>query len=189
MLANQGLLGIAFFETTVYFRFWLIGWCCFTLSAFCELALLVRQLPGLNLASVLSHAAALILFLIAVVHCSVGSERRIWSAIPLIGLILAAIYYVERRGPGLVSSLHWETAIFETVICLLAGWMMWRAEIARRGHGAQLLAGIFLLGGLHGLDRPLWVDSPLFLLRVAFDHFLGVALGIAMIVVVTRCAV
>ncbi len=149
MLANQGLLGIAFFETTasiillvlfllfrrdhgaVYFRFWLIGWCCFTLSAFCELALLVRQLPGLNLASVLSHAAALILFLIAVVHCSVGSERRIWSAIPLIGLILAAIYYVERRGPGLVSSLHWETAIFETVICLLAGWMMWRAEIAR----------------------------------------------------------
>jgi two-component system NtrC family sensor kinase len=202
VLANQGLLGIAFFETTasiillvlfllfrrdhgaVYFRFWLIGWCCFTLSAFCELALLVRQLPGLNLASVLSHAAALILFLIAVVHCSVGSERRIWSAIPLIGLILAAIYYVERRGPGLVSSLHWETAIFETVICLLAGWMMWRAEIARRGHGAQLLAGIFLLGGLHGLDRPLWVDSPLFLLRVAFDHFLGVALGIAMIVVV-----
>ncbi len=202
MLANQGLLGIAFFETTasiillvlfllfrrdhpaVYFRFWLIGWCCFTLSAFCELALLIRHVPGLNLASVLSQAAALILFLIAVVHCSAGSERRIPSAIPLVGLILAAIYYVERRGPGLVSSLHWETAIFETVICLLAGWMMWRAEIARRGHGAQLLAGIFLLSGLHGFDRPLWVDSPLFLLRVAFDHFLGVALGIAMIVVV-----
>jgi len=202
VLANQGLLGIAFFETTasiillvlfllfrrdhhaVYFRFWLIGWCCFTLSAFCELALLIRHVPGLNLASVLSQAAALILFLIAVVHCSAGSERRIWSAIPLIGLILAAIYYVERQGPGLVTSLHWETAIFETVICLLAGWMMWRAEIARRGHGAQLLAGIFLLSGLHGFDRPLWVDSPLFLLRVAFDHFLGVALGIAMIVVV-----
>lgn len=202
MLANQGLLGIAFFETTasiillvlfllfrrdhpaMYFRFWLIGWCCFTLSAFSELALLIRHLPGLNLASILLHAAALILFLIAVVHCSAGSERRIPSAIPLVGLILAAIYYAERRGPGLVSSLHWETAIFETLICLLAGWMMWRAEIARRGHGAQLLAGIFLLSGLHGFDRPLWVDSPLFLLRVAFDHFLGVALGIAMIVVV-----
>ncbi len=206
MLANQGLLGIAFFETTasiillvlfllfrrdqhaVYFRFWLIGWCCFTVSSFCELALLVRQLPGLNLASILSQAAALILFLIAVVHCSAGSERRIWSAFPLIGLILAAVYYVERRGPGQVASLHWETAIFETVICLLAGWMMWRAEMARRGHGAQLLAGIFLLSGLHGLDRPLWVDSPLFLLRVAFDHFLGVALGIAMVVVVMEGA-
>jgi PAS domain S-box-containing protein len=206
VLANQGLLGIAFFETTasvillvlfllfrrdqhaVYFRFWLTGWCCFTLSAFCELALLIRQLPGLNLASVLSQAAALILFLIAVMHCSVGSERRIWSAVPLIGLILAAIYYVERRGPGQVTSLHWETAIFETVICLLAGWMMWRAEMARHSHGAQLLAGIFLLSGLHGFDRPLWVDSPLFLLRVAFHHFLGVALGIAMVVVVMEGA-
>jgi len=177
VLANQGLLGIAFFETTasiillvlfllfrrdqpaVYFRFWLIGWCCFTLSAFSELGQLAYPLPGLNLASVLSQAAALILFLIAVMHCSVGSERRIWSAVPLIGLILAAIYYVERRGPGQVTSLHWETAIFETVICLLAGWMMWRAEMVRHSHGAQLLAGIFLLSGLHGLDRPLWMDS------------------------------
>jgi PAS domain S-box-containing protein len=206
VLANQGLLGIAFFETTAsiillvlfllfrrdqhaaYFRYWLIGWCCFTLSASCELALLIRHLPGLNLASILSQAAALILFLIAVVHCSAGSERRIWSAIPLIGLILAAIYYAERRGPGLVGSLHWETSIFETAVCLLAGWMMWRAKMAHRSHGAQLLAGIFLLSGLHGLDRPLWVDSPLFLLRVAFDHFLGVALGIAMVVVVMEAA-
>jgi len=60
--------------------------------------------------------------------------------------------------------------------------------MARRSHGAQLLAGIFLLGGLHGLDRPLWLDSPLFLMRVAFDHLLGVALGIAMAVVVLEGA-
>lgn len=205
-LANQGLLGIAFFEATAsiillvlfllfrsdhqagYFRFWLTGWCCFTFSSLCEVALLIRQLPGLNLASVLAQAAALILFLIAVVHCSAGSERRIWSPVPLIGLILAAIYYIERRGPRQVASLHWETAIFETVICLLAGLIMWRSQLARRSHGAQLLAGIFLLSGLHGLDRPLWVESPLFLLRVAFDHFLGVALGIAMVVVVLEGA-
>src|SRR5204862_6044265 len=64
------------------------------------------------------------------------------------------------------------------------GWMMWRSDLARRSHGAQLLAGIFLLSGLHGLNRPLWRDSPLFLLHVAFDHILGVALGIAMVVVV-----
>ena len=206
MLANQGLLGIAFFEATAsiillvlfllfrrdhhagYFRFWLGGWCCFTFSALCELAVLIRQLPGLNLASVLGQAAALILFLIAVVNCSVGSERRFRSAIPLTVLILAAIYYLERRGPRQVASLHWETAIFETVICLLAGWVMWRSQMARRSHGAQLLAGIFLMSGLHGLDRPLWPASPLFLLRVAFDHFLGVALGIAMVVVVLEGA-
>src|SRR2546430_13344924 len=41
---------------------------CFTLSSLCELALLIRQFPGLNLASVLGQAAALILFLVAVVR-------------------------------------------------------------------------------------------------------------------------
>jgi len=206
VLANQGLLGIAFFEATAfiillvlfllfrrdhhagYFRFWLAGWCCFTFSSLCEVALLIRQLPGLNQASVLAQAAALLLFLVAVVHCSAGSERRRWSPVPLMGLILVAIYYTERSGPQQVASLHWETAIFETVVCLLAGWMMWRSDLARRSHGAQLLAGIFLLSGLHGLNRPLWRDSPLFLLHVAFDHILGVALGIAMVVVVLEGA-
>jgi two-component system NtrC family sensor kinase len=206
VLANQGLLGIAFFEATAsiillvlfllfrrdhqagYFRFWLTGWCCFTFSSLCEVALLIRQLPGLNLAIVLAQAAALLLFLVAVVHCSSRSERQIWSPVPLMGLILAAIYYIERRGPQQVASLHWQTAIFETVLCLLAGWMMWRSELARHSHGAQLLAGIFLLSGVHGLDRPLWLESPLFLLRVAFDHLLGVALGIAMVVVVLEGA-
>jgi hypothetical protein len=83
VLANQGLLGIAFFEATAsiillvlfllfrrdhhadYFRFWLIGWCCLTFSSLCEVALLIRQLPGLYLASVLAQAAALLLFLVA----------------------------------------------------------------------------------------------------------------------------
>jgi two-component system NtrC family sensor kinase len=206
VLANQGLLGIAFFEATAciillvlfllfrrdqqagYFRFWLTGWCCYTLSALFELALLIHPLHGLNLATVLGQASALILFLIAVVNCSVGSQRRIWSAVPLIGLILAVIYYIERTTSLQVAALHWKTAIFETIICLLAGVILWRSPIARHGHGAQLLAGIFFLSGLHGLDRPLWIDSPVFLLRVAFDHLLGVAMGIAMVVVVLEGA-
>ena len=206
MLANQGLLGIAFFEATAfiillvlfllfrrdhqagYFRFWLIGWFCLTFSSLCEVALLIRQLPGLNVVIVLAQSAALILFFLAVVHSAAGAERRIWSPIPLIGLILVATYYIERRGPQQVYSLHWQTAIYETVICLLAGWMIWKSEMARRSHGAQLLAAIFLLSGLHGLDRPLWLESPLFPLRVTFDHLLGVALGIAMVVVVLEGA-
>src|SRR5437899_1151701 len=56
--------------------------------------------------------------------------------------------------------------------------------MAFRGHGPQLLAGVFLLIGLHGLYRPLWLQHPYFLLRIAFDHLLGVALGIAMVVAV-----
>src|SRR5260370_39059204 len=110
------------------------------------------------------------------------------APVPVTGLTLAGSCYMGRRGPQQVDYLHWETAIFETVLCLAAGWMMWRAEMARRSHGAQLLAGIFLLSGLHGLDRPLWLDSTVFLLRVAFDHILGVGLGIAMVVVVLESA-
>jgi PAS domain S-box-containing protein len=201
LLQNQGLLGIAFFEATAslillvlfllfrgdhragYFRFWLIGWCGFAFSSLCELAVLIRPFPGLLLTSVLAQAGALIFFLLAVLHLAANSERRIWSPLPWTGLILVVIYAIERRGPQQVASLHWETAIFEIAICLFAGGMMWNAKMSRRSHGAQLLAGIFLLKGLHGMDYPLWLVSPLFLLRVAFDHLLTVALGIAMVVV------
>ena len=208
MVQNQGLLGIAFFESTAfvillvlfllfrrdqhagYFRFWLAGWCCLTLSSSFEVALLIRPLPGLHLLVLTLQAAALLLFLISVMHFSVGMDRGIWSVLPVIGLIAAGIYYVERHGQQEISSMHWQTAILESVIYLAAGCLVWRSAIARGGqsHGAQLLGGIFLLSGLHGLDRPLWVQSPVFLLRIAFDHILGVALGIAMVVVVLEGA-
>ena len=206
LLQNQGLLGIAFFEATaslillvlfllfrrdqkaIYFRFWLVGWCCFTFSSLCEVAQLIRPLPGLHLTSVLTQAATLILFLLTVLHLAGDSQRRMWSPLPWTGLILVVMYAIERRGPQQVASLHWETGIFETAICLVAGGMMWHAKMSRRSYGAQLLAGIFLLKGLHGMDYPLWLDSPLFLLRVAFDHLLGVTLGIAMVVVALESA-
>src|SRR5438445_10223891 len=206
LLQNQGLLGIAFFAATAsiillvlfllfrrdhqagFFRFWLAGWCCFTFSSLCELALLIHPLPGLNLTVILTQVTALMLFVVAVVHYSASWKLQSWPVIPVIGLVLAAIYYIERGRPNQVVSLHWPTAIFETVLYLFGGWVLWRSELARRGHGVQLLAGVLLLSGLHGLDRPLWLDSPLFLLRAAFDHFLGVALGIAMVVVVLEGA-
>ena len=206
MLENQGLLGIAFLEASAllillvlfflfrrdhhvgYYRFWLAGWSCFTFSSLSEVVFLVQPLPGLHLLYLASQAAALLLLFVAVLNSAAGSDRRILSLVPLISLILASVYYVERRGPQQFASLHWETAIFESAICLLAGFLMLRSPVARRGHGAQLLAGIFLLTGLHGLDRPLWLAHPYFLLRVAFDHLLAVALGIAMVVVVLEGA-
>src|SRR5260370_40053774 len=124
VLANQSLLGIAFFEATAciillvlfllfrrdhqagYFRFWLAGCGCITFSSLSEVALLIRQLPGLNLAIVLAQTAALILFSLAVVHCAAASEWRLWSPIPLIGLTLAATYHINRSGPRPVASLH-----------------------------------------------------------------------------------
>jgi hypothetical protein len=93
VLQNQGMLGIAFFEATAviillvlfllfrrdqqasYFRFWLSGWCCLTFSSLCEVAVLIRKLPGLNLISVLAQAAALVLFLVAVNLVSAAVNR------------------------------------------------------------------------------------------------------------------
>jgi len=101
-----------------------------TFSSLCELALLIRQLPGLNLASILAQSAALLLFLMAVMRCVAGAERRLWSPVSILGLALAVIYYFERSGARQVSALHWETAIFEAAICLFAGWKLWRSEMA-----------------------------------------------------------
>jgi PAS domain S-box-containing protein len=206
VLETQGLLGIAFFEASAlvillvlfllfrrdhqgaYFRFWLVGWSCLTFSAFFEVALLARPSPVLNFIYLLSQAAALLMLLVAVMNFSAGSDRRLFSVVPLVSLILAAVYYTERRGPQQFGSLHWETSLFESVVCLCAGFLVLRSPVVRRGHGAQLLAGVFVLNGLHGLDRPLWLHLPLFSLRVAFDHLLFVALGIAMVVVVLEGA-
>ena len=202
MLENQGLLGIAFFEASAfiillvlfslfrrdqqggYFRFWLAGWFCFTFSAVCEALFLAKPLPGLNLACLLGQAAAILLFLMAVVARVAGLDRRIYSGVPLITLILAVVYYVEHSGAQRFASYHWGITILECAACLAAGFLLLRSPGIRRGNGSQLLAGAFLLIGLHGLDRPHWLEHPYFLLRIAFDHILGVALGIAMVVLV-----
>jgi PAS domain S-box-containing protein len=206
VLENQGLLGIAFFEATAlivllvlfflfrrdhhekFFRLWLAGWCCLTLTALGEVAVLLRPTTGLGLALILGHALALYLFLLTVVHCTAGANKRGWPMMPLAGVMFVAIYYVEQGSTRQFAAVHWTTAILESLVCLMAGWLMWRESGTRRGHGARLLAGVFFLSGLHGLDMPMWRDSLLFELRVAFDHLLLVALGIAMIVVVLEGA-
>jgi PAS domain S-box-containing protein len=202
VLENQGLLGIAFFEASAfvillvlfslfrreqqgsYFRFWLAGWFSLTLSAVFEVLFLAQPLAAFHLACLVTQAATLLLFLTAVVNRVAGSDRRIYLALPLITLALAVVYYVERSGPQRFASVHWGTTILESVVCLVSGFLLLRSQAIRRGNGLQLLAGAFLLLGLHGLDRPRWFEHPYFFLRVSFDHILGVALGIAMVVVV-----
>jgi PAS domain S-box-containing protein len=207
VLQNQGLVGSAFFEATAsiillvlfalfrrdqdsrYFRLWLSGWICFTIAALAEVALLSRDIPELAIVVVLGHAAALLLFLISVLDLTAAPERRRWPMIPAIAVAMVWILYLERRG-GVeeFGAVQWGTAIVQSVVCLVAGWFVWRWSSRRPGHGTRLLGGLFLLAGLHGLDRPLWPEHPLYILRVAFDHLLGVALGIAMIVVVLESA-
>jgi len=206
VLENHGLLGIAFFEATAFvvllvlflllrrdhnsgfYRLWLLGWSCLTGSSFCELGLLASRVPALRLAALACHLAALLLFLGAAMQYTAGAYRRQWSILPVAGLTLLGVGYAERLSSGQFGHLRWETAILASFACLWAGWVLWRATREDHGHGLQLLAGAFLIMGLHGLDRPLWPEHPLFDLRVAFDHLLGVALGVGMVVLVLESA-
>jgi PAS domain S-box-containing protein len=206
VLENQGLLGIAFFEATAFiillvlffllrrdyasgnFRLWLAGWVCLTLSSFFEIGTLIGEGPVLRVAALAGYTAALLLFLCAVMQFTAGLRSPGWSILPLAGAALLGICYVERTSAPYFGSIRWGTAEFESVVCLWAGWLLWRAADSHRGYGARLLAGAFFLIGLHGMDRPLWPQHPLYLLRVAFDHLLCVTLGIALMVLVLEGA-
>jgi two-component system NtrC family sensor kinase len=206
VLDNQGLLGSAFFEATAsivllvlfallrrdhdyrYFRLWLAGWLCFTCASLAEVAELARNIPEFNIAIVLGRGAALFFFLLSVIDLTARPGRKGWPLVSAVAAAVAAMYYWERSGNAGFAAVHWGTAILESVACLAGGWLMWRWSARRPGHGMRLLAGLFLLMGLHGLDRPLWPLHPMFILRVAFDHLLGIALGIAMVVVVLERA-
>lgn len=207
MLENQGLLGIALFEATAliillvlfvllrkdhssrYFRLWTVGWFALTLSALGEILLVFQPSESLRLTVVVCHFTAFLLFLGAALAYT--SERKSnWPLGPLAFLLVLLVCYGERGGAvshgyGLV---HWSTSQAESVLCFLAGWPLWRHRERVRGFGARLLAGAFLVSGLHGMDRPLWPGSPLFLLRIAFDHLLCVTLGISMVVLVLERA-
>jgi PAS domain S-box-containing protein len=206
VLVNQGLLGIAFFEATAfivllvlffiferdhinkYFRLWVAGWLVFTLASLAEVVMLSRDLSELWMAVVLGRVAAMLLFSAAVMQFTAGPGKRGWPILPLAGVVLFGVYYFQRSLTPDYANVSWGTALLASAVCLWAGMVLWRSPLLRRAHGVRLLEGVFLLTGIHGLDRPLWPQHPYFLLRVAFDHLLGVALGIAMVVVVLEGA-
>lgn len=205
VIANQGLLGIAFFEATAliillvlffllnrdlparFFRYWLTGWAVFTFASCLEVLTLLPHTPNLRLLLLGSHMAGVLLFLAAVVEYSAGSVWRVTQLGPLAAVCLLGTIYAERSAAA-YGTVHWQTAILESATLLITGSVLWRDARTRRGHGALLLAGAFWLSGLHGMDRPNWPEHPLFLLRVAFDHLMGVALGVAMVVMVLEAA-
>jgi len=207
VFVNQGPLAIAFFEVTAlivllvlflllrrdhadgYLRLWLVGWIGLTLSSVFELGLILDESPELRLAALATRVIALLLFLSSVMQLTIGGAKRNWPVLPLATAILAGVYYVERSTSApYFGKVHWETAALQSVICLWAGWLLWRARAKHKGHGGRLLAGALLVSGLHNIDRYQWLSHPLFLLRLAFDHLLSVSIGIAMAVLVLESA-
>ncbi len=205
---NQGLLGIAFFEATAFFtllvlffllqrehsprhfRAWVAGWTVLTLSSFADVVFLLNPagLPVLRILAVTGQLAAFLLFLAAIVQHAWGSARASWQMLPIAGMTLAAAAYFESKVPPRFGNLRWETAVVQNLVALSAGWLLWRYVVRSRSVGAKLLAAAFFLSGLHGLDRPLWPEHPVFLVRLAFGDLLSVALGTAMVVLMLEGA-
>src|SRR5260370_28308537 len=204
--ANQGLLGIAFFEATAlfillvlffllnrdlparFFRLWLMGWAAFTLASGLEVLTLLPHGPSVRLLLLGSHMSGILLFLAAVTEYGAAKVWRVAQMGPLAVICLLGTIYAERHGTAPYGAIGWQTAILESAILMITGSVLWRAARARRGHGSQLLARTFLLSGLHGIDRPHWSEHPFFLLRVAFYHLQGVFIGIASVLVVLVAA-
>ncbi|HYL09101.1 MAG TPA: PAS domain S-box protein [Candidatus Acidoferrales bacterium] len=132
--------------------------------------------------------AGLLLFLAAVIEYSAGRVWRVAQMGPLAALCLLITVYAERSGAARYGTIGWQTSILGSAIQIFAGWILWRDARTRRGLGARLLAGAFWVSGLHAIDGPHWPEHPLFLLRVAFDHLMGVVIGMAMAVMVLEAA-
>lgn len=205
MLPNQGLQGVAFFEATVclillvlfvhlkrdysgtFYRLWLLGWICLTLSSFSELAMFYGEYSRLHMLVSGMSVAALALFFASVVQLTVAQNRLYWPMLWLAGVMALVTCYYESTGVRWAET-RWETSLLESATCLCAGWFLWRSSDEKSGHGGKLLAGAFTLLGLNNLDRPQWMHEDVHLLRFAFDHFLNASLGIGMIVMLLESA-
>jgi PAS domain S-box-containing protein len=200
-MPNQGLLAITFFETISFcillvlyflldrgrparfFRFWIAGWVAQTLWA--VLLMCSISLPSIAIRVIAqeSRITGIALFLAAVWEYTGRKVRPIliWPGMAAGWVVLAM---VDRQSLTPTDASRWITAIAQCALLIVSGWILWRFSHSKPGYGARLLAATMFLAGLHGVDTFIWRDQPFFLLRVAFQDFFNVSIGIAMAVVV-----
>jgi hypothetical protein len=186
VLENQGLSAVAFFEATAFIillvlfvllrrdhptRFlktWTIGWTILTVKALLELTQVTLGVPQLRLPRVL-------LWLSSTLYSkSVFQQQRR----PRRGGIPLAAFVAVLRFSMLSLVRPWE--LHTSVGSLHPSWPL--PTLPRDGccgdpakdrwPWRQIDYGTIFLSGLNGIDRLLWLQSPLFLLRLSFDHLL-----------------
>src|SRR2546430_1426161 len=125
------------------------------------------SIPQLRLAHVILLVIVNFIFLRAVI-CYAGKARTAYSFLWSGSFVLVVlVYFVESRFVVGAAHIHWVTSTILACTSLSAGWFLWNSTRGTKGHGARLLAGLFLLLGLHGTDRPLWSRRPLSLLLLS----------------------
>jgi len=205
VIATQGIQGIAFFEATAcltllvlfvhlkrdnpgtFYQLWLFGWISLTVASFSELGYFFGFAYPLLVMATVAGTVALVLFLASILQFTLGQNRFFWPMIWLCTLSAVTVTYYTTQARSRGFS-RWEIPILQSILCLAAGWLLWRAADSIRGHGTKLLAGSFTLLALNNVDRPQWTHGELHLLRFAFDHFLNASLGIGMIVLLLEAA-
>lgn len=199
-VSNPGFLAAAFLEasaafillvlywllapdfTARFFRIWIVGWTIFVAAGALRIySLWCGRCDDTRYISLLSSLAAA-LFFAAIMEYSRQERRKRWLW-PLAAISACALISLSSLAE-LPGATKWAVSSFECALYLLAGWMLWRSKLEQRGLGWKLLAGAMLLRALHGVDRPDWPAQTLDLLRLSFHSLLGVAMGIAMAVLV-----
>src|SRR5260370_33133204 len=155
VVPNQGLQAIAFFEATAcltllvlfiqlkrdnataFYKLWLLGWVCLTLSSFSELAMLFSMKFVFRLTVSGADMAALVLFLASIVELTSTSNRSFWPALWLAGLLALTTRYYESKGTGL-TDWRWGTAVLQSANRLTAGRLLWRGTPCARRARVQI---------------------------------------------------
>jgi PAS domain S-box-containing protein len=200
-MPNQGLLAITFFESISFilllvlyflldrdrparfFRFWIAGWVALTVFSVLRILSILLASDMVRLIAVECYLAGIALFFAAVWEYT-GRAIRPVVFYPLMAVQGAALIFVERHPLNGLSGTHLPTGILQCVLLLGAGWLLWRYSRHRSGYGGKLLAATMLLAGLHVMDVVSWPSQYIYLLRIALQDFLNVALGAAVAVLV-----
>ena len=200
-VSNPGFLAVAFIEGSAafiilvlysllvpsfparFFRFWIAGWSAYVLWGALRMLSIWRGGPDANFqfSAPLSLVAAAFFFA-AIMECTGRGNRLRWLA-PLAVIAALAVYALHSIG-GRPTDALWAQRLAECGFYLVAGWLLWRSSSRHEGVGWKLLAGALLLRGLHGFDRAAWSNEQLGLFRMSFHGLFGIAMGIAMAVLV-----
>jgi hypothetical protein len=203
-LSNPGFLAVAFMECSAaflllvlywlllpgfparFFRFWLAGWTLYAGLESVRIVAVWRGGPGEPSVATLISPLVAALILAAALECSgkgkVLSYLWPWAVIGESGIV--ALRWVA----GLPQAESWASSVLVSGLYLSAGWILWRSQARHRGAGWKLLAAALLSRGLDGLDRPEWLSQNFGLFRISFHGLLGIAMGVAMAVLVLEAS-